>query len=107
YIHLQSIFDAGFPDGRKYYQKSGLVSALTPRAIGMLLDVFQTPRSYPLTVQLQGMGGAAHRVKPVTPHSFTAKLYGTWTSSRVGRILARRTRTSPACTPCGLNSSRS
>lgn len=64
YVHLQSIFDAGFPDGRKYYQKSGLVSALTPRAVGMLLDVFRTPRSYPLTVQLQGMGGAAHRVKP-------------------------------------------
>src|SRR6185437_8447233 len=64
YVRLQSLFDAGFPDGRKYCQKSGLVSTLTPRAIGMLLDVFQTPRSYPLTVQLQGRGGAAHRVKP-------------------------------------------
>ncbi|HTV80494.1 MAG TPA: FAD-binding oxidoreductase [Steroidobacteraceae bacterium] len=64
YVRLQSIFDAGFPDGRRYYQKSGLVSTLTSGAIDMLLEVFQTPRNFPLTVQLQGMGGAAHRVKP-------------------------------------------
>src|SRR5262249_37022560 len=64
YVRMQSMFDAGFPDGRKYYQKSGLVSALTPHSIETLLNVFQTPRPYPLTMQLQGMGGAAHRVKP-------------------------------------------
>ena len=64
YVRLQAMFDAGFPDGRKYYQKSGLVSALTPHAIDSLLEVFQTQRPFPLTIQLQGMGGAAHRVKP-------------------------------------------
>jgi hypothetical protein len=64
YVRLQSMFDGGFPDGRKYYQKSGLVSALTPKAIETLIEVFQTPRPHPLTMQLQGMGGAAHRVKP-------------------------------------------
>ena len=64
YVRLQSIFDGGFPDGRKYYQKSGLVSALTPSSIETLLNVFQMQRAYPLTMQLQGMGGAAHRVKP-------------------------------------------
>lgn len=64
YVALQSMFDAGFPDGRKYYQKSGLVSTLTPKAIDTLIEVFQVKRSYPLTMQLQGMGGAAHRVKP-------------------------------------------
>lgn len=64
YVKLQAMFDAGFPDGRKYYQKSGLVSTLTPRSIETLINVFQTPRLHPLTVQLQGMGGAAHRVKP-------------------------------------------
>jgi hypothetical protein len=64
YVRLQSMFDAGFPDGRKYYQKSGLVSALTPKAIDTLIEVFGAKRSHPLTMQLQGMGGAAHRVKP-------------------------------------------
>ncbi len=63
YVRLQSMFDAGFPDGRKYYQKSGLVSALTPRTIATFLEVFQTPRAQPVTINLQGMGGAAHRVK--------------------------------------------
>ena len=64
YVRMQSMFDAGFPDGRKYYQKSGLVSALTPHSIETLLGVFQAQRPYSLTMQLQGMGGAAHRVKP-------------------------------------------
>ncbi len=64
YVRLQSMFDGGFPDGRKYYQKSGLVKALSPNAIETLIDVFQASRPYPLTMQLQGMGGAAHRVKP-------------------------------------------
>ena len=64
YVKLQSMFDAGFPDGRKYYQKSGLVSTLTPKTLDTLIDVFQTRRAHPLTMQLQGMGGAAHRVKP-------------------------------------------
>ncbi len=62
-MRLQSLFDAGFPDGRKYYQKSGLVSALTPQTVDTLMDVFQARRTHPLTMQLQGMGGAAHRVK--------------------------------------------
>jgi FAD/FMN-containing dehydrogenase len=64
YVKLQSMFDAGFPDGRKYYQKSGLVSTLTPKAIDTLIEVFEKRRAHPLTMQLQGMGGAAHRVKP-------------------------------------------
>ncbi len=64
YVKLQSMFDGGFPDGRKYYQKSGLVSSLTQKSVDKLLEVFQTPRAHPLTMQLQGMGGAAHRVKP-------------------------------------------
>jgi FAD/FMN-containing dehydrogenase len=63
YVRLQSLFDAGFPDGRKYYQKSGLVSALTPKTVDTLMEVFQARRTHPLTMQLQGMGGAAHRVK--------------------------------------------
>jgi FAD/FMN-containing dehydrogenase len=62
YVRLQSMFDAGFPDGRKYYQKSGLVSALTKNSIQTLIDVFQARRAQPLTMQLQGMGGAANRV---------------------------------------------
>jgi hypothetical protein len=64
YVRLQSMFDAGFPDGRKYYQKSGLVSTLTPKAVETLMEVFEARRPHPLTMQLQGMGGAAHRVKP-------------------------------------------
>jgi FAD/FMN-containing dehydrogenase len=64
YVRLQSMFDAGFPDGRKYYQKSGLVSTITPKTVETLIEVFQARRPHPLTMQLQGMGGAAHRVKP-------------------------------------------
>jgi len=64
YVRLQSIFDAGFPDGRKYYQKSGLVSSLPKKSVDKLIEIIQTPRTHPLTMQLQGMGGAAHRVKP-------------------------------------------
>lgn len=64
YVRMQSMFDGGFPDGRKYYQKSGLVSALTPATIDTLIDVFKAPRTHPLTMQLQGMGGAASRVAP-------------------------------------------
>jgi FAD/FMN-containing dehydrogenase len=62
YVRLQSMFDGGFPDGRKYYQKSGLVSVLTKTTIETLIDVFQAPRAQPLTMQLQGMGGAASRI---------------------------------------------
>jgi FAD/FMN-containing dehydrogenase len=64
YVRLQSIFDAGFPDGRSYYQKSGLVSELPQKSVDTLLAVIQAKRTHPLTMQLQGMGGAAHRVKP-------------------------------------------
>jgi FAD/FMN-containing dehydrogenase len=64
YVRLQAIFDVGFPDGRKYYQKSGLVSTLPQKSVDRLIEIISTPRNHPLTMQLQGMGGAAHRVKP-------------------------------------------
>jgi FAD/FMN-containing dehydrogenase len=64
YVRLQSMFDGGFPDGRKYYQKSGLLSTLTQPLSDTLIDLFQAPRAQPLTMQLQGMGGAAGRVAP-------------------------------------------
>jgi FAD/FMN-containing dehydrogenase len=64
YVRLQSMLDGGFPDGRKYYQKSGLVSSLGRDAIDTLIDVFQTPRPQPLTLLLQTLGGAANRVAP-------------------------------------------
>jgi FAD/FMN-containing dehydrogenase len=64
YVRLQSMFDGGFPDGRKYYQKSGLISELGKGAIDVLLDVFGTPRPQPLVLQFQGLGGAANRVAP-------------------------------------------
>ena len=64
YVRLQSMFDRGFPDGRKYYQKSGLVSVLDRDCIDTLIDVFAAPRPQPLVMQLQGLGGAASRVRP-------------------------------------------
>ena len=64
YVRLQSMFDGGFPDGRKYYQKSGLLSVLNEPLADTLVDLFGTPRAQPLTMQLQGMGGAAGRVAP-------------------------------------------
>ena len=64
YVRMQSMFDRGFPDGRRYYQKSGLVSVLNKDCIVTLIDVFQAPRPQPLVMQLQGLGGAANRVRP-------------------------------------------
>jgi hypothetical protein len=64
YVRLQSMFDGSFPDGRKYYQKSGLLSVLNEPLTETLIDLFATPRTQPLTMQLQGMGGAAGRVAP-------------------------------------------
>jgi FAD/FMN-containing dehydrogenase len=64
YVQLQSMFDRGFPDGRRYYQKSGLLTRLDRGCRETLLEVFRTPRPQPLAVQLQGLGGAANRVKP-------------------------------------------
>ena len=64
YVQMQSMFDRGFPDGRKYYQKSGLISVLSKGAIDTLLDIFGTPRPQPLVIQFQGLGGAANRVAP-------------------------------------------
>src|SRR5262249_11448010 len=44
YVRMQAMFDAGFLDGRKYYQKSGLVGTLSKGFIDTLLEVFGTPR---------------------------------------------------------------
>jgi len=64
YVAVQGMFDGAFPDGRKYFQKSGLVRTLNASSIELMLDIVGTPRSLPLVLQLQGLGGAAGRVKP-------------------------------------------
>lgn len=64
YVAVQGMFDGAFPDGRKYFQKSGLVRGLSPASIELFLDILAARRAMPLVLQLQGLGGAAGRVKP-------------------------------------------
>jgi len=64
YVAVQGMFDGAFPDGRRYYQKSGLLRTLGGSSIDLFLNTVGTPRAMPLVLQLQGLGGAAGRVKP-------------------------------------------
>lgn len=64
YTALQSAFDAGYPDGARYYWKSCFLSELPDAAIRDLVEVVP-PLPGPYTaVFLEPMGGAINRVAP-------------------------------------------
>lgn len=64
YAELQSAFDAGAPDGARYYWKAQYFNELTDEAIATLVEgVDPLPGSYS-NVFLEPLGGAVARVDP-------------------------------------------
>lgn len=64
YAALQQSFDAGYPDGERYYGKSAFIEGLTDDLIESLVSVAD-PLAGPMTaVFVESMGGAVGRVDP-------------------------------------------
>lgn len=64
YPTLQQSFDAGTPDGGRYYFKSRFLSDLSEEAVGVLADhVGGLPGAY-TSIGIECMGGAINRVDP-------------------------------------------
>lgn len=62
YVALQSSFDAGAPDGMRYYGKSQFLAELPDEAIDTVVDNFEpAPEEMPM-VFFESMGGAINRV---------------------------------------------
>ncbi|MFW6075038.1 MAG: FAD-binding oxidoreductase [Chloroflexota bacterium] len=85
YTALQSNFDAGFPEGPRYYWKSHIVRELTDEAIDTFIE-----KSLPLdggysATGIESMGGAISRVDPratAFPHRdgrFACSAFAGWT----------------------------
>lgn len=81
YTALQSSFDAGTPDGGRYYYKSAYMASLSDDAIGTLVQQLDTfPGDYTL-LGLEPLGGAISRVSrdaTAFPHRDSAFLFGLW-----------------------------
>jgi FAD/FMN-containing dehydrogenase len=64
YTALQSAFDAGAPDGGRYYWKAQYMDGLTDEAIGTIVErVDPLPGAYS-NVFIEALGGAVARVDP-------------------------------------------
>lgn len=64
YVELQQLFDADYPDGRRYYWRSLHLPALSNEVIGRTIE-WQHRRPSPLTtLDLWHLGGAMSRVAP-------------------------------------------
>lgn len=88
YAALQGAFDAGFPNGQRYYWKSCYLDSLSEEAIDTLVDAAgDLPGPY-TAVFLEAMGGAISRVPPSStafPHrqaSFNLTFAPGWTEPR-------------------------
>jgi hypothetical protein len=62
FLDLQTMADAAFPHGRRYYTKSGYFNHLEDRTIDHLLDALNTIPSSETQVELAYLGGAAGQV---------------------------------------------
>lgn len=61
YVQMQSLLDAGFPHGNRYYWKSGFLKELSDEAIDNIISNMATnPSPYSATI-LEYYGGAASR----------------------------------------------
>ena len=87
YTGLQQAFDAGNPDGNRYYWRAELLDDLTDEAIDALV-AFLTDRPLPSpfsTITIETLGGAVGRVPAdatAYPHRgamYDAGLWGNWT----------------------------
>ncbi len=62
YLNLQTMADADFPHGRRYYTKSGYFQNLTDAAVQVMVDSLATIPSLNTQIELAYLGGAAGRV---------------------------------------------
>ena len=81
YTTLQKSFDAGTPDGKRYYYKSQYLSDLSEEGIETILDCLQPlPGSFTI-VGIEPMGGAIAEVDPTVtayPHRNAAYNFSIW-----------------------------
>ncbi len=62
FLKLQTMADAEFPHGRRYYTKSGYFKSFTDQSIHIMVEVIDTIPSPVSQVELAYLGGAAARV---------------------------------------------
>jgi hypothetical protein len=62
FINLQTMADSDFPQGRRYYTKSGYFSYLDDSTIDRLLEAVATIPSSDTQIELAYLGGAAARI---------------------------------------------
>jgi hypothetical protein len=62
FIDLQTMADADFPHGRRYYTKSGYFTYLDDSTIDLMVDAVATIPSSETQIELAYLGGAAARV---------------------------------------------
>jgi FAD/FMN-containing dehydrogenase len=62
YLNLQTMADADFPHGRRYYTKSGYFKTLDENTIGILVGAIESIPSVNTQIEFAYLGGAAGRV---------------------------------------------
>ena len=62
FLALQTMADADFPHGRRYYTKSGYFAALDDRTMQIMVDALPSIPSSSTQIELAYLGGAAGRV---------------------------------------------
>jgi hypothetical protein len=62
YLALQTMADADFPHGRRYYTKSGYFMDFTDRIIELMIDALASIPAQNTQIELAYLGGAAGRV---------------------------------------------
>jgi FAD/FMN-containing dehydrogenase len=73
YVEMQSLFDASFPPGRRYYNKAHNISTITDEAAETVLryaDPFPTPSSSIAFQQLHGVAGRVPVAATAFPHRY-------------------------------------
>lgn len=81
YTALQSSFDAGTPDGCRYYYRSDYFSELTDEAIRTLVDQLDSFRGELTMMGLEPLGGAVNQVPrdaTAFPHRDSAFVFSIW-----------------------------
>lgn len=87
YVGLQQAFDAGNPNGNRYYWRAELMADLTDEAIDAIID-YLTDQPFPSpfsTITIETLGGAVGRVAPgatAYPHrdaKYDIGMWGNWT----------------------------
>jgi len=73
YVEMQSLFDASFPPGRRYYNKAHNISVLSDAAVEIVLHYaakLPTPSSSIAFQQLHGLAGRVSASETAFPHRY-------------------------------------